>query len=518
MKLRPIVTIASLAVVLTGVGTIIGVATTRASSTPITSEWLGDSFTSGWGLPGNTGACQVSTSSWPYQAMSDLAGSSVQIAPNPVFGACGGDTTAQVASEIAPGTKADLVGFTFGGDDVGFSSTLTECIAADIGTFVTGTSPLQCPSDSTVRSNIESDLAAKYGGYQGFLNFMASNYVVEGGNMVVLGYPALMEESIRWHEFDQIVGLCNGITPTLANLMRGWAGLLNQTIGEAVLQFNSEPPAQRDNVEATFVNVQDGGSSADTNPNLFDPAGTNVGHNLCGSDEWLNNFDKLDFSAHWIHPIGFHPNLAGHIAMGHLAASAIEQMDWSRLANPAPSAPPATSTSTTQPLNATPPTPPSSTTTSTTAVSTTTSTSTTTTTPPTTTTTTTTTTAPPQAPTTLTLTADGLPAYGSCPSQPPPSNEKWCGANVDSCATAAFWVGGTDDCTNPIQPGMAETVTCWASGSSVNNSESAVSPGSSFTKSSTIWVETTNNGADPWMSVLWLDSADNVQNQLPQCG
>jgi GDSL-like lipase/acylhydrolase family protein len=514
MKLRTalIIGLCTTAVTLSAM---VDVAVTRAASVPITAEWIGDSFTSGWGLPGNSGSCQVSTNAWPYQAMHDLQGSDVQITPNSPFGACGGYRTNQVTREFRPGTKADLVGFTFGGDDVGFSSTMERCIAGDIGSFVTGEQLVSdiCPSDASVRNTISTQLAAGYsGGYQGFLNFIANNYVVDGGNMVVLGYPALIELSNRWHEFDQIVGLCNGLSPNTAYLMRGWAGLLNQMIGEGVVEFNSEPPAQRDDVQATFVNIQDGGSSSDTNPDLFDPAGTTVGHNLCGSDPWLNNFDKVDFTTGSINPIGFHPNENGAIAMGQLAAEAIEQMNWSRLAQPST---PDSTTTTGAPASS------STTTTATAPQSSSGTTTTTTTTIPqssiSTTTTTTTTTAPQAV--SVTLTADGTPAYGTCPSNPPPDDEKWCGGNIDSCSTDAFWInnGTTNACTNPINQGTLETATCWATGQSVNNSDSAVAPGPQATQSSQTWIYTTNNGSNPWMSVLWVDNGGSVQSELQPC-
>jgi hypothetical protein len=344
MKRNAIVLLSGV-VLLAAIGIGVGSAVSVASPPSISALWLGDSYSSGWGQPNSDNPCGQSPTAWPLVATKLLEGSDVNLTSSS-FESCGGKRTWQVASEIpAHFSPVDLVGFTFGGDDVGFKDILESCIIGDTTPLVSdllgelisplltagldAAAPDTCPSDAAVRADIADNLAGRTrGGYQGFLNQIAGQYVVWGGNILVLGYPALIEEESRWDDVDKGFGLCNGLSPQTAYLMRGWAGLLNQEIGEAVVQFNTESATTRHGVTATFVNVQDGGSSSDANPLLFDPAGTNVGHNLCGSNAWI---------ASWRHiSDGFHPTVPGTYAEGQLAAQAIEAMSWANLSSSPP--------------------------------------------------------------------------------------------------------------------------------------------------------------------------------------
>ena len=108
------------------------------------------------------------------------------------------------------------------------------------------------------------------------------------------------------------------------------------------------------------------------------------------------------------------------------------------------------------------------------------------------------------------LDADATPDWGTCPSNPPPTNEKYCGASSGSCPGPAF-----SGCNSSVAGGTTENASCWTTGSSINNSYSGASPGAGSTVSSNIWVDIPALGGDPWMSVLYFNPAGNAANGSP---
>ena len=73
-----------------------------------------------------------------------------------------------------------------GGNDVGFASVLMRCVVSPVAAL--------CPSDKTLRNRIASKLEDPY---RNFLRQVASDAVTYGGNVVVLGYPELIENPAR---------------------------------------------------------------------------------------------------------------------------------------------------------------------------------------------------------------------------------------------------------------------------------------------------------------------------------
>ena len=332
-----------------------GALATPAPSGAQTPElsWLpaGDSFSSGEGLPHATGDCAQAepgsgSLAWPFVASSNSRGEHSPLA-SPTLVACTGAKTAQFfassgadpAEWSAQDGRSDLVTMTFGGDDIDFAAVLKQCIdytrlsQALHALFVVwspfgGTAPLPsdsghtCPKDSIERSRISGLGSA----YPGFLTQVATTATAPGGNIVLLGYPDEFELPKFWSGRNQELGSCFGVGTGDATLLRGWAGDLNATLGEAVKTFNAEPAGQRDNVVASFVDVNSGGNEiARNDKHLFEPsAGTR--HNLCSSDSWLNGLTAIG------HVNGsFHPKQAGSDAQGALAAEVIAKLDWSRL-------------------------------------------------------------------------------------------------------------------------------------------------------------------------------------------
>lgn len=333
-----------------------------SSAAPSHLTWLaaGDSFSSGQGLPHATGACAQAepgsgSVTWPDVAYQDLGGSSSRFS-QPDLVACTGATTSDFktapdnagAPEWDPSMgRFDLVTFTFGGDDIGFRPILEQCLglarlvttvenaSADTGTGADRVAPLPsgpghtCPSGSI----IDTRIAAFGSSYRSFLGAIANEVVVPGGNIVVLGYPDLIELPKFWANWEKAVGACWGIGTGDATELRGMAGDLNATIGAAVAAENELAP---NGVHMTFVDVNSGQPDSPTHlplsdPNLFEPS-SGTRHNLCSADSWINGptiTDSLNLVSH-----SFHPNQAGNDNMGALAKDVIAKLDWSRLQPP----------------------------------------------------------------------------------------------------------------------------------------------------------------------------------------
>lgn len=318
-------------VVLVVVGCVVGVVASGVAGgsavRPIVWLAAGDSYSAGFGLAGETGFCRADAdNAWPALTRARV-GDRLDVAGFDV-GACSGAVINDFDGQARAGTRYDLVTFSFGGNDVGFSSAVKICIAGSVlDKLPTGqvfhwlSTPIAgCPPDGLVRDAID----AVAGGYRVFLGRVAQEFMNSGGNVVVVGYPALIEDPGRWSGIARVVGLCQGINATGARRIRGWAGALNAAIGGAVRDVNAERP---NGVHFTFVNVQDGAGNAQpfgnprTNPNLFEPDGSSDRHNLCGTAPWMNGIGGG----------AFHPTIQGHQAEANLISPIITHLDWSTL-------------------------------------------------------------------------------------------------------------------------------------------------------------------------------------------
>ena len=310
----------------------VAASTTIVSShaSPSTISWLaaGDSYASGAGLTKTTKLCARApgTRADPSMAWAVVASRSKILMKDhfgvPVLVACTGAKTGEFfksqgksPAEWTPSMgRYDLVTFSFGGDDIGFASIIQSCYEHTS----------EC-SNGTVRSRISALGRA----FPGFLIRVARSAVVSGGNVMVMGYPELIEDPSLWPQINRDTHQCQGIDPNTSKSIRGWAGALNAAIGSAVDRVNARPAAERNGVHFTFVDIVTGQSSegiSRSNPDLFEPA-TGVRHELCsqGDDAWLNGL-TIHLSTR-----SMHPNQAGEDAMGASAAEVIRRLDWSHL-------------------------------------------------------------------------------------------------------------------------------------------------------------------------------------------
>ena len=308
-----------------------------SSQTPLLS-WLaaGDSYSSGEGLPHAIGNCAQAqqgpgSESWPGAAHDILATREPSLA-RPVLVACTGARSDQFFANDASGQpewtpaagRFALISFTFGGDDVSFPDVLQQCVGLTIGRKQPADHGHSCPKDSTLRARIASKIGRPY---RDFLTQVANQAAKPGGNIIVLGYPELVELPKFWPVRDKALGVCARISTADANELRGLAGDLNATIGSDVATVNAARP---NGVHLTFVDVNSGGSAgiSRSDPNLFEPA-TGQRHNLCSAHPWMNGPSTIDKGYG-----SYHPKQAGHNAMGALAAEVIPHLDWSGLPGP----------------------------------------------------------------------------------------------------------------------------------------------------------------------------------------
>ena len=311
-----------------------------AASHPITWLAAGDSYSSDVGLPYTTHVCGRAVPpsvDWATYAWTKLQSNLDVVKPDLV--ACSGAKISEFFANQSKGHPAeygksakphyDLVTFTFGGDNLSFASVVRDCLFF-------GQQEGAC-ENSSVRNNISTLGNA----YPKFLDSVANGAVVKGGNVVVMGYPELLEDPALWAKTEQAGGTCDGFPVALTNVMRVWAGDLNATIGSAVKTANSTPAALRNDVTFTFINPVSGGSAgiAGDNQSLFEPS-SGPRHELCSPSgrAWLNGI-QLD------HPAtkSFHPNQYGEDAMGSLAAEVISHLTWPWSSGQSTTQPPAQS-------------------------------------------------------------------------------------------------------------------------------------------------------------------------------
>lgn len=376
-----------LLIVLYPIGAIpVSAQTAGLPSYPIRWLVAGDSFSSGQGLPAVAeSSCQRAfySEEFPSKAWAVVAREHLEDANNPSnsgrplqvvadsngkkgfdFVACGGAVTQDFFSNDRKkkqwdrnhNGRFDLVTLSMGGNDIGFPEAMMQCVGADklaeslasggsmgglLGATAAGagtlaastnawTSPARCPADEDLRQRINHLGEAgnvvdgkQLPGYKEFLKEVAVQAVVPGGHIVVVGYPAMFEDPDMWSGGAQAGDVCQMVRRTDAHMLRGVAGLLNQTIGNAVRIVNDEKP---NGVTLSFVDVNTGNEAvAHDNLNLYEP---NRGprHNLCSGaskDQWLNGV-----TPRYLFKGSFHPTQDGHNHTGALVAEHIRTLAW----------------------------------------------------------------------------------------------------------------------------------------------------------------------------------------------
>ncbi|GIE98122.1 SGNH/GDSL hydrolase family protein [Paractinoplanes rishiriensis] len=225
-----------------------------ASPAPIDYVALGDSYSSGVGTVDASGTCGRSPSSYPALWAVNHPFATLH------FDACGGATTDHVrASQLnALNGDTDLVSITIGGNDVGFSPTLSVCTAAADAT---------CTQQvTTARTAMAQALPAKLDA-----TYQAIRQKAPNAKVVVLGYPRLFNPAVSCPG--------GGLSVTKQQSLNAAADHLTQVISDRARAAGF-----------TFVDVRP----------LFS------GHEICTAVTWINNVSQT-------RPYdSYHPNAGGY--------------------------------------------------------------------------------------------------------------------------------------------------------------------------------------------------------------
>ena len=251
--------------VLTGAAAAAAAALTGATSahaTDVSYVALGDSSSSGVGSTSSyLNSCDQSTAAYPY--LYDKAVSPASFS----FEACTGATTADVENgQLGPlGTATTLVSITIGGNDVGFSTVMEDCV-------LEGDSGCVAAVDAA-EQKVRDDLPAALDTLYGEIRSHAPN-----AHVVVLGYP-------QFYDLARSSG-CVGLDGTKRSAIDGGDTLLNNQISTEVAKYAG----------FTFVSAVP----------YFG------GHEICDPVSWLHSLT-------WPIDSSYHPTAAGQSG-GYLPA------------------------------------------------------------------------------------------------------------------------------------------------------------------------------------------------------
>jgi hypothetical protein len=301
-----------------------------ADAAPIAARtWLalGDSYSSGTGIegtlyPGPEGKdCRRATgtppgfdapapTAWPVRAFDAVrvAGGIGRIDLVACSGARTDDVTAQIkeATLFEGDRRWDIVSFTFGGNNLGFGEVMRDCI--DIPTsWLEFRLERGCDVDEkTLAARVDALLGngdeSMFAGTVTMPQLLATvaGYVAPGGDVIVVGYPYLIDD-------PKVVSIftCEGIHSDDVELLRGAINRLNQGLRRAVDAANAD--AARSGITYHYVSAE----------SLF------TNHGLCSSDSWLNGKVLLPAAGSpWIDVVSwYHPNQDGHDAIGQEVAA-----------------------------------------------------------------------------------------------------------------------------------------------------------------------------------------------------
>ena len=295
---------------------------------------LGDSYSSGEGIEQTPAAysdtlgrdCRRATggaaSAWAVEAQR-LAGTELRLR-KPDFVACTGAITDEAPWQVHEARdregspdRWDLVTFSFGGNNIKFSEVIKGCLGARQKSWTDWR--IGCV-ESEVQLRRRVDMLAgreriDHGEYAGnitmpeLLDLLAGEVVARGGDVVVTGYPNLIEEVDRWGRVQKVTGMCSGVSWFDVPMLRGVGAYLNQRLAEAVADANQRHRAA--GVTFHFLDIAH---------DPYEPA-DGARHGRCTDDPWLNGITLGDDKGKKTYTNrSFHPNQKGHAATGRVLA------------------------------------------------------------------------------------------------------------------------------------------------------------------------------------------------------
>jgi hypothetical protein len=306
--------------------------TAGAESTALSWWALGDSYSSGEGIPGTEapgqGEPQCSRASgvgtdakaWAVVARDRLSQQRFsQWAFVPCTGAISSDVPGQVReARTTSGTEyADLITLSMGGNDVFFADIIAACIdlAASWSSLVPG-----CDVDeSTLRGRVDMLVGTRDqvdNHYRGLtlpvLYDRLASTMRPGGVVVVMGYPQLVEEPTRWESWRRnLASVCSGVQQSDVPMLRSAAAYLNEQTAIAVDQANQRWASR--GVRFEWRDLASGVYETSEDPDHR--------HGLCSRDAWINGITTGLSNGDFRTERSFHPTQAGHTATGEWLAS-----------------------------------------------------------------------------------------------------------------------------------------------------------------------------------------------------
>lgn len=237
---------------------------------------------------------------------------------------------------LGSGGKADVVLFSFGGNDIGFAKVLTDCLGmpekwtelASSRLFHDRCGPVDGMPlregmvkriDGMVDSGQIADTldgegskpqrAEQYGGLANFYRKVLDERVTAEGVLVVVGYPRIFAPNDKGQWGDWRGDRCAGI---FADDARDWGEVADYLDGKLAAAVSAADPSGRRILYVPRLA-------------LYDGSGDFGSHSLCGGNtEWLNRatIGVYDPTLRFLR--SFHPNEPGHAATAELVASTLE--------------------------------------------------------------------------------------------------------------------------------------------------------------------------------------------------
>lgn len=294
---------------------------------------LGDSYSSGEGIPGTTDDpvasgmitqgrdCQRATgqdtraTAWPVGAYERLRASMGFSALS--FVPCTGAVSDEAASQILEAQAAtgrrkwDVVSLSFGGNNLRFSEVIKDCIDAVNRWESYDVTSLGCDiSEQELRERIEM-LAGKRqinsAEFSGVITLprlyaTVARHVENGGDVLITGYPNIIEEVARWGWRRNLNLGCEFIQSSDVGMLRSVTGYLNEQIARSVEEADKKFRA--DGVRFHFIDIAH-------DPYEFSDRPSDR-HGLCTHDQWLNGFSTGLTSGRFRVEASYHPNQKGH--------------------------------------------------------------------------------------------------------------------------------------------------------------------------------------------------------------
>lgn len=306
--------------------------------------WLamGDSYSSGEGIKETPAAysptlardCRRATGegtpavAWAVEAQRQV-GADLHLR-KPDFVACTGAITDEAPWQIQEARSRDgspdrwdLVTFSFGGNNIKFSEVIQACLGLAKSSWKNlGFGCVQ--NEDQLRRRVDM-LAGKQrideGEYAGeitmptTLDLVARN-VAPGGDVVVLGYPNLIEEYDRWSQFNKALGVCSLVSSSDVPMLRNVGAYLNQSLARAVDEANRRHQDER--ITFHFLDIaQNPYESSDKDGDR---------HGRCTDEPWLNGLTTNNNEGERLYKNrSFHPNEKGHYATGRVLADYLKK-------------------------------------------------------------------------------------------------------------------------------------------------------------------------------------------------